>query len=299
MIKKIFAWLFQKQTLAKLMSEELYHLFVTAIFVFVAIKLKEMPSNDISWVTVILLILLFLILNIIVRAFYFWEKENKKELLREIDVEFKTNQFEEDIAYEISLEEAKKAKERIVIVADYSPPFEPLLPTEERQRYYMEIEKKLLEKKDVGFTYTRIMQRDKTNFENLSAKRGVIDNYEWIKGDEQAFAHCKRVLEIAKTNKRLKIKIIVSRNIPSIPSILLVDNKKMLFTIPKRVKGPDVRTAGVLNFTDNTDNGSAIVEKFINIVQTINEETNETLMITEIGNFAETEFQKWFDNQAV
>ncbi len=286
-MNKLFDWLLQWKTLKKLLSHELYHLFVTSVFVFVAIKIHESKITDITWVTVIILILAFIVLNLFVRAFDFYHNEKKKENQNEIITQFITNKFQVDEAYKISLTEVKKAETKIIIVADYSPPFEPLDPTNERHAYYLEIENKLKSKSGEGFQYIRIMQRDKDNFEKIRTNNGKINRYEWIEGDEQAYAHCKRVLEIKKNNRNLNIKLIVSRNVPSMPSILIVDKHKMLFTIPRREDGPDISTAGVLNFTDTTDDGSALVEKFSNILSTINHESNEALLITEIGGFSE------------
>ncbi|MEZ0542535.1 hypothetical protein [Fibrella arboris] len=250
-------------------------------------------------------------------------EELKSELVlnNPIHVKFIPNHYDPtgkfiDEAYRISLEEVSKAKKSIWIVADYSPPKEPLIATTKRQSYYDQILKLLSNKLNdntVGepITYVRFMQRPDDIYKTIKANNGIIDDGRMIEGDEQAFAHCKKILDLREQNRsKVIIELYVTPIIPSLPSILIVDNNELLFTIPQRKVNTrqetkkhldPVETAGVLHFTDISHNGKAIVEPFKKIIQTLssNAETDkgETQIISSISSFDDSnEFKKWYGN---
>jgi len=95
-----------------------------------------------------------------------------------------------------------------------------------------------------------------------------------MEGDTQAFDHCAKVLDIAAEagkgrRKGIDIKIRLIPFLPNCPSILLVDNREMQFTIPTRIDQSNERYArqglhGVLVMEDR-QGGSQICEHFAKV----------------------------------
>jgi hypothetical protein len=124
--------------------------------------------------------------------------------------------------------------------------------------------------------YRRFIQRP-TNVYNKIKKRedagrpGIVLEPDDMIGDEQVFEHCRRVLEIAsKAEKRggdrIRVQIKVIPFLPNCPSVLLVDNRDVHFTIPTRIDRPGDRYArqgllGVLVVEDKAG-GSEISDSF-------------------------------------
>jgi hypothetical protein len=229
---------------------------------------------------------------------------------RDINIDFRENHtlkngVYDDEAYKTSKSEVEKAQERIIIVSDYSPKREMLEVTGKRQEYYKAIEevieKNIQADRSSPFHYVRFMQRDPENYKlikNNERGQGKIDKYDFINGDEQGFCHCKRILKLKdKYKDNFNLELWVTPNIPSMPSILIVDTKKMLFTIPERIEGRSaMETAGVLIFTDNTD-GKSIIQPFISIINSLPKDNDngekEVVKIISIEDFEEAEWRKW------
>lgn len=260
--------------------------------------------------------------NFRIEEFKYKIEELKAELAKNnpVQVRFKRNYFDSesgkpvDEAYKTSLEEVCKAKKNITIIADYSPPKEPLIVTPKRQEYYNTILKVLEDrlnsnKSGEPLRYVRYMQRPDDIYKKIKANpEGEIIDSGMIIGDEQAFAHCKKVLELRQDPNKIDIELYVTPIIPSLPSILIVDDHKLLFTIPRRKvnaieetkKGIDpIETAGVMDFTDYSIIGDAIVLPFKNIINSLASnvitDKEETYRIYRIGDFKENEaFQTWY-----
>lgn len=301
-----------------LFHHEFTHLFVTTVFIVIGIAIKDKLHTADSlersfiYIVIILCILLYIILR-----YLDWQKElteQKKfqesieklkieqEKSKSLSVVFKGNYIENnnlvDIAYQTSLNEVKNAEHQIVIVADYSPINEEFIVSPKRQEYYKVIEDVLIEKinrkSNNSFTYIRYMQRDEATFKKIQQKKGLIDEYELVQGDEQAFHHCKRVLEITENNESINVELYVTKNIPSLPSILIIDNNKLLFTIPERIQfRKKVETAGVILLEDNSFNNKEIVKPFMRIVKSLNKDNDEFVTLKSVSNFQEIAFSRW------
>ncbi|MGH3753237.1 MAG: hypothetical protein ACRDRP_11165 [Pseudonocardiaceae bacterium] len=90
-------------------------------------------------------------------------------------------------------------------------------------------------------------------------------------GDKQVFEHCKCVLDIASRAERqggdrIRVQIKVIPFLPNCPSMLLVDDRDVQFTIPTRIDRPGDKYArqgllGVLVMEDKAG-GSEISDSF-------------------------------------
>jgi hypothetical protein len=151
--------------------------------------------------------------------------------------------------YDAATAAVKRAEHRILIIGDYNPPAHagPRLdrPPAHRNEYLAAIEDMLEQRlrdydpRQAPFTYHRFIQRPTDIYEQIGVRardQRVSLTAEDMVGDEQAFWHCKRVLEIAhRANKHLDIEIRLIPFLPNCPSILLVDQRDIQFTIPTRI----------------------------------------------------------------
>lgn len=197
-----------------------------------------------------------------------WMTQFNENNYRKISTLYKRNNSITDNAYIISTSAVQRAENKIIIVSDYSPNGQSLNVPIERQNYFKKIEE-VLENTNIEFSYTRFMQREKLIVDSFVNSNSIIDVNELILGDEQAFAHCIRVFEIAKKNPLLKFDLYLTEFLPSIPSILIIDNYKMLCTIPKRSEHSGVDAAGIFEFIDNTKDGQALINCFIEITESL------------------------------
>lgn len=188
--------------------------------------------------------------------------------------------------YDVATDAVKRAKKRIVVLGDYSPPpgegpsFD--VPPENRSSYLEEIERQLearlkLDKTDRPFQYRRFLQRPADVYDAIarrSAARSVRLTRQDMAGDLQVFEHCQRVLEIAsRANGHLSIDIRVIPFLPNAPSILLIDECELQFTIPNRIDQsvPDqgrLGLKGVLVMEDRA-NGTQLSVYFDEIFNTL------------------------------
>jgi hypothetical protein len=164
---------------------------------------------------------------------------------------------EKDEGYELSLRIVQNAQDSIYIISDYSPHDRPISYTDERNEYLSVIARVVNEhiSHNDHFEYKRILQSDKAD-----QVRRILERRH-LEGDEQTFMHCGDVIKSLQTNKtRVIVQFFVSKPIPSSPSVLIVDQKHILFTIPgkKSVIGSinsdyaDLTTIGVLHIEDFT-----------------------------------------------
>ena len=163
-----------------------------------------------------------------------------------------------DEGYELSLKVVQSAQKSIYIISDYSPPDRPITYTDERREYLSviaEVVRKHIENNS-PFEYKRILQ---TNRADDVTNRILVKSH--LAGDGQTFEHCIEVIKLIQENRsQVTAELFVSKPIPNSPSILIVDQKHVLFTIPSK-KGviestnhdyADLATFGVLYFEDHT-----------------------------------------------
>jgi hypothetical protein len=184
-----------------------------------------------------------------------------------------------DPGYNESLQRIGEAQHSIKIIGDYSPPDGMLEPPANRDRYLSTIEDRLRENSEAGkaFTYVRIIQRPDHLLADLhepSAPGQALLTRQAMDGDMQVFEHCAEVerIKAAARTRSLEIELKVCKFIPNCPSILIVDDRYVLFTIPVRHNelGSDGkhRTHGVLHMTD-LKGGQALVRYFADVFQSV------------------------------
>lgn len=211
--------------------------------------------------------------------------------LSKVATSYIINKGEDDPGYKLSLSKIGEAQKSILIIGDYSPARQRLTPPKERDAYLEAIEEKIEtlinSRQNPEFNYTRIVQREKSIIDQMKNKatesNGAILTSELMEGDEQAYEHCKKIFEIKKSAKRASrvgISLRICEPIPNSPSILIVDEKYILFTIPVTESSHHPNhgyllthsTDGVLLFED-LDDGKAIASPFINLFRKINTNT--------------------------
>lgn len=191
--------------------------------------------------------------------------------------------------YDTAARAVRRATERIWVIGDYSPPAEegagldPERPPARRSEYLSAIESMLIDRLNLGdpslprLTYRRYIQRPLDIFnevrqrEHASFQPGVWLRREDMVGDEQAFEHCARVLQVKATaarmqSDRVSIDIRLIPFLPNCPSVLLIDDDELQFTIPTRTDQPGSDFAalgllGVLVMQDHA-NGTQICKPF-------------------------------------
>ncbi len=240
--------------------------------------IPEMLEFTAAWDKVAALVITVLVMiGVLILNWEIYSKTNTKleeirnEALHHIHVhdletKYLRNTIKKDLGYERSLEIIKKAKKSIVIIGDYSPENQALDSSKERIDYFKAIEnvieKHVAPQYSEHFKYVRIMQRSDKVYEDLRTKFNGDDvklNLEDMKGDEDAFSHCYTINKIKQDkpliSRNVEVRLFISRYVPSLPSMLIVDDKHVLFTIPK--KNPPLEgnkrlaTAGVLHLIDN------------------------------------------------
>ncbi len=163
--------------------------------------------------------------------------------------------FEEDKGYELSLDIVKKAEKSVYIISDYSPQDRPITYTKERGEYLSAIGRVVNEHitHNDQFEYKRILQSDRADDVHRVIERRHLE------GDEQTFNHCGEVISSIQSKRTaVTVQFFVSKPIPSAPSVLLVDHRYILFTIPGKkgaidsnsVDHADLATFGVLYIED-------------------------------------------------
>jgi len=217
--------------------------------------------------------------------------EVKIDHLQDIEVYYIQNKDENDLGYKKSLEVIARATSRIWIIGDFSPDWQPLHTTGERSEYLKAIEDviKSHTTNDTTFEYRRVVQRDQNVIDNMTrAGQEIFLQADDMRGDEQAYEHCYRVSRLKQqaSNSRVSVSLRVSRPIPSSPSILLVDNKYMLFTIPEKTRHNDgehgygLKSAGVLYFEDKRG-GDSLIKKFEKLYHTMYMDASEVYRVQE------------------
>jgi hypothetical protein len=159
--------------------------------------------------------------------------------------------------YSIATDAVVSAKSRILVIGDYSPPrdqgtaFDPQRLPPKRGGYLEAIEHKLTERLQSDeshsqLVYTRYIQRPLDIYNEIRARDtatpGIVLRGNDMVGDEQAFEHCRRVLEIKAAAKshgdKVRIDLRIIPFLPNCPSVLLVDRHQLQFTIPTRINEP-------------------------------------------------------------
>lgn len=120
--------------------------------------------------------------------------------------------------------------------------------------------------------YNKIKQRETTGYP------GIVLKPDDMIGDKQVLEHCIRVLDIAaraeaQRSDRIRVQIRVIPFLPNCPSVLLVDDRDVQFTIPTRIDSPGDRYArqgllGVLVLEDKAG-GSEVCYPFEELFATL------------------------------
>jgi hypothetical protein len=211
--------------------------------------------------------------------------------LREVHATVRFDRNESTSAgYDVATEAVRQATDEISVLGDYCPPVEagnPLATLPENRDQYLQAIEDLLTKRSSTsnrhapskpFKYTRYVQRPIDIYDEIDdhAKNGTVTLQSTeTDGDLQALEHCRRVMEIERGAPpgRIEVEIRVTPFLPNAPSILVVDNKEIQFTIPERKEGGEKHgnqaLLGVLVMRDRR-NGKELCEPFQQIFRSLN-----------------------------
>lgn len=194
-----------------------------------------------------------------------------------------------DAGYDAAKAAVERAKHRILVIGDYSPP--PTVgadldrvPPRNRAAYLGAIERMLEERLKADdpalpiLHYRRYIQRPLGIYEEVrgreTARPGIVLTDKDMVGDLQAFDHCARVLQIKASadraqSNRISVDVRLIPFLPNCPSVLLVDDREVQFTIPTRHDEPGDKYAelgllGVLVMEDHA-NGEQICAPFVRL----------------------------------
>lgn len=275
--------------------------------ILIASGLKIVSAGFSNWEEYVFIIVACIALLLSIELLFDFHNRMRSELtfirheaeehihLHDIETKYIGNSNGTDYGYIESFEQIKKASKAIYIVGDYSPSDQSIDSSRERLDYFLAIEevieKHIKSNSYQEFKYVRIMQRNEADFKRLeqnSNNKIVKLSEEHLNGDEDGFQHCMKILKMKKDNfeqgQNVEIRLYVSKFVPSLPSILIVDEKHLLFTIPKKrppLEGQNIITAGVIHFMDNKD-GNSIVNSFKSIFESIRADSIEVAGISGI-----------------
>ena len=195
--------------------------------------------------------------------------------------------------YDVAAAAVSRARSSILVIGDYSPPpdqgsgFDPSRLPPNRDGYLEAIERMLterLESSEPGppLTYRRYIQRPLNIYQQIRAREsstgpGAVLLPEDMGGDEQVFQHCGHVLQIraaaAKEHSdKVRIDLRVIPFLPNSPSVLLVDEHDLQFTIPTRIDQPgdDYAALGLLGVLALQDmRGDKICKHFVSLFDSL------------------------------
>ncbi|MGH3687705.1 MAG: hypothetical protein ACRDQY_14295 [Pseudonocardiaceae bacterium] len=160
--------------------------------------------------------------------------------------------------YDAGTAAVHRAQKRIFVIGDYCPPAEEDAaldkPPEHRSEYLQAIEQMLAERLDENsypapaLKYHRFIQRPINVYKEIKGREatgrpGIVLKPDDMIGDMQVFEHCMRVLDIAARGEkqgsdRIRVQIKVIPFLPNCPSVMLVDDRDVQFTIPTRIDRP-------------------------------------------------------------
>jgi hypothetical protein len=148
----------------------------------------------------------------------------------------------------------RSAKRRVLVIGPYIPVHPPTKIPEGRTGYLKILEKviksQLDNQADSPFIYKRVIQSDRA-----AEAQGILRK-ELFGRDVQTYEHCKRVCEMlkAKPSALVNVEFAVSDPLPTLPSLLIIDDKYIIFALSTRRYRMDTRE-GELVF-----GGSLIIE---------------------------------------
>ena len=187
--------------------------------------------------------------------------------------------------YDVAELAVRGARRRVWVIGDYSPPpefgaqLDSSRPPENRSSYLSAIEDMLRlrcasDEELPVLEYRRYIQRPVAVYEQIASRapsmRGITLTGADMSGDVQAFNHCARILQIAAGAARdrpvrIRVDLRVIPFLPNCPSVLIVDDEDVQFTIPTRIDRPDDFSSqglfGVLAMKDKAQ-GSNITYHF-------------------------------------
>jgi hypothetical protein len=198
-------------------------------------------------------------------------------------------------SYDVAEAAARRASKRIWVVGDYSPPpdhgAEYSDPPKNRSSYLEAIEEMLKNrhKSNEDFPileYRRYIQRPVGLYRQIrsreAGKPGITLTKSDMIGDLQAFDHCARVLQIAyearmDSPRRIQVDLRLIPFLPNCPSVLIVDDDDVQFTIPTRTDGPgdDFAALGLLGILAMKDKarGSGITWPFVDLLERLKDDS--------------------------
>lgn len=192
--------------------------------------------------------------------------------------------------YDAATKAVRRAEFSILVIGDYSPPpnagatFDTSPPAH-RSEYLEAIEDMLRTRVSNDdptlpvLQYKRFIQRPVSVYEAARSRGSVRGGISLLSadmvGDEQAFEHCRTVLEIARAasaagSRRIEVDIRIIPFLPNCPSILVVNERDMQFTIPTRADDPnedDFARQGLMGILSVEDKarGSQVVNHFMGL----------------------------------
>jgi len=152
-------------------------------------------------------------------------------------------------SYLIAKRAVESACRRIWVIGDYNPPRnigDTFVTPERRSDYLHAIIQRLENQVKSGTNvnelhYMRIIQRPLDVYSQM-VNRATVNNvtlvHDDMAGDEEVFDHCQEAYtlnEKYRLDSRINIDLFVVPYLPNSPSVLLIDDKELQFTIPTRV----------------------------------------------------------------
>lgn len=173
--------------------------------------------------------------------------------------------FRAEKMYRRAIEDILSAKESILVIGPYLPPVETRVAPEEEERlkYHEAIEevirRRLADPSGGDFVYKRVVQSERA----AEAASGVLTEDLLMESPPHYFSHCKQLYDLMQKNPdaRVKVDIRVGEPIPSLPSVLMVDNRYLHIAFPTRRKrefggtGETYLLKGAMVIEDRTGGG--------------------------------------------
>lgn len=131
--------------------------------------------------------------------------------------------------YRRATEIIRGAQRRVLVISAYIPPKPAAKMPSDRPGYLEAIEHVIRRQIDTpkgpSFTYQRILQSSRADEVDHILRDDLLGEE-----PEQTFEHCRRVFEMTKEEKcdRIDIRLFIGEPVPSLPSLLVVDDRYVL-----------------------------------------------------------------------
>lgn len=142
-------------------------------------------------------------------------------------------------SYKKAAEIVRSARREVLIISHYVPPTPSVKTPEARENlFFSALEKviaaRLEDPATQAFTYSRIVQSDEAR-----VAEGILRE-QMLGGDPQGFEHCNRVFGMLRDKRpgsNVSVRLVISEPIPSFPSMMIVDDRYMLFAFTCKSHG--------------------------------------------------------------